>query len=363
VTIRLAQPVLGRAELERVEAVFATGFLTMGPEVARFEEALAGACDTTHAVAVSSGTAALHLAVLAAGLGPGDDVLVPAYTFPATANVVRLAGARPVFCDVDPRTGVAGADQLAAARTPATRAVLVVHLFGFPVEMDPVLRLAAEHGWRVLEDAAGALGSTDAGRPAGGIGFAGCLSFHPRKLVTTGEGGAVVTNDATVAATCRSLRHHGLSEGSVLRPGFNYRLSDIQATIGVPQVARLADIVARREALAAAYDELLSGVDGVEPPPRPARDGARHSWQAYVAQVDPDRRDAVLAALRARGIEAQIGTYDVATQPAYADRAGVFAGADRRARGDLALPFHDLLTSDEQRTVADELAAAIRAAG
>ena len=305
-SVPLAHPALGEPELDRVRQVFSTGFLTMGPEVERFESALAAACDTAHAVAVSSGTAALHLAVLATGIGPGDDVIVPAYTFPATANAVRLAGARPVFCDVDPLTGVAGRDEIAAVATPATSAVMVVHLFGYPVEMAPIVGLAGEQGWRVIEDAAGALGSIDAGRPAGGIGLAGCLSFHPRKLVTTGEGGAVVTGDGDVAARCRRLRHHGIEGGAVQEPGFNYRLSDIQAAIGVPQLERLEDIVARRASLADAYDDLLGNVDGVVPPPRPqaaatpATAGRRTSRRSTRPGATPSSRSSGQAVSRRR---------------------------------------------------------------
>jgi perosamine synthetase len=360
VNVRLAQPMLGEPELAGVAAVLASGFLTMGPEVVGFEQDLADACGTEFAVAVSSGTAALHLAVLAADLGPDDDVIVPAYTFPATANVVRLAGARVVFCDVDPQTGVAGRDEIAAVLTPQTRAILGVHLFGFPLDMDPLLELARDNDAVVIEDAAGALGSLDRGRPIGGLGLAGCLSFHPRKLVTTGEGGAIVTNDAAVAARCRRLRHHGIEGGVLHEPGYNYRLSDIHAVIGRPQVARLADIVARRQELAVAYDELLRDVPGVAAPPRPsAGRSARHSWQAYVTQLDPVIRDEVLASLRGDGVEVQVGTYDVATQPAYGEDAAAFPGARLRAGGDLALPFHELLQPAEMEHVVEALGVAV----
>ncbi|MDQ3992735.1 MAG: aminotransferase class I/II-fold pyridoxal phosphate-dependent enzyme, partial [Actinomycetota bacterium] len=206
--IRLAFPELGAAELEEVRAVLESGALTMGPKVAELEELVAAACGVEHAVAVSNGTAALHLAVLALGLGAGDEVIVPAYTFPATANVVRLAGATPVLVDVDPATFNLDVDRVAEAVTPRTKAVLAVHLFGRPLDW-ATLRDAVPPRVHLLEDAAGALGARWQGRPCGGLGTLGCLSFHPRKIVTTGEGGAVLCAHEELADAVRALRHHG----------------------------------------------------------------------------------------------------------------------------------------------------------
>ncbi|MBA3841784.1 MAG: aminotransferase class I/II-fold pyridoxal phosphate-dependent enzyme, partial [Actinobacteria bacterium] len=226
--IRLGWPDVGQPELDEVAGVLESGMLTMGPKVGEFEAEVARACAVEHALAVTSGTAALHLAVLALGLEPGDEILVPAYTFPATGNVVTLAGLKPVLVDVDPET--MNIDPAQVEVGPRTKAVLAVHLFGRPA---PLEDLPSE--LLVIEDAAGALGAQRRGRACGGLGLIGCLSFHPRKIVTTGEGGAVTTNDARVAAVARQLRHHGWDGKPVADmpvPGLNYRLADILCAIG-----------------------------------------------------------------------------------------------------------------------------------
>ena len=348
--IRLAWPDVGVEEAAAVAEVLETGQLTMGPKVAELEAALAEACGVEHALVVSSGTAALHLAVLALGLGPGDEVLVPAYTFPATANVVAHAGARPVLVDVDPETMNLDAERAAEAVTARTKAVLVVHLFGRPVEWE-ALREAVPPEVRLVEDAAGALGARRQGRPCGGLGELGCLSFHPRKIVTTGEGGAVTTPDGELAQRIRETRDHGIDrrgEFEIATPGLNYRLSDILCAVGLPQLRRLEELLAAREQLAAAYEERLRGL--VQTPS--AAPGDRHGRQAYVVQLD--RRDEALEALRAEGIEAQIGTYALHRLAAYADQ-GPFPGADRCFERALALPFHTRLTEPELDRVAQVL--------
>ena len=339
--IRLAWPDVGPEELAQVAEVLDSGMLTMGPKVAELEAELARACVVEHAVAVSSGTAALHLAVLALGIGPGDDVLVPAYTFPATANVVALVGARPVLADVDPET--MNLDPARVEVGPRTKAIIAVHLFGRPARLDELPDAP------VLEDAAGALGAKRAGRPCGGLGTLGCLSFHPRKVVTTGEGGAVTTNDERTADAVRQMRHHGWRGDDMPQPGLNYRLSDILCAVGIPQVRRLDELVAARARLAAAYEERLLHLPLVLPR---ADDGDTHGWQAYVVQVA--RRDEVLAALRAQGIEAQIGTYALHRLGAYRDQ-GSFPGADRAFERALALPFHSRLNESDLDRVAEAL--------
>jgi perosamine synthetase len=347
--IRLAWPALGEEELAAVAEVFASGQLTMGPKVAEFEAALAAACEVDHAVAVSSGTAALHLSVLALGIGPGDEVIVPAYTFPATANVVAMAGARPVLADVDRETMNLRPEAVAQALTDRTRAVLVVHLFGRPARWEE-LDAAVPERVALLEDAAGALGARRGGRPCGGLGRLAALSFHPRKIVTTGEGGAVTTNDGELAEAIRSMRHHGWRGADMPAPGLNYRLPDILCALGTSQIARLDELLAERERLAAAYAERLAGV--VETPT--ADEGDRHGLQAYVVQLDG--RDAAIEALRSAGIEAQIGTYALHRLTAYRDH-GPFLGADACYEHALALPFHNRLTEEEIDRVADVLAA------
>jgi perosamine synthetase len=345
--VRLARPDTGAEEAAAVAEVLESGMLTMGAKVGELEDELARACEVGHAIAVSSGTAAIHLAVLALGIGPGDEVIVPAYTFPATANVVALAGATPVLVDVDLETFNLDPAQLEV--TPRTKAVMPVHLFGRPARLDQLPDLP------VIEDAAGALGARRQGRACGGLGIAGCLSFHPRKIVTTGEGGAVTTNDPELAERVRSLRHHGWSPSNAYDDmpagGFNYRLSDILCAVGIPQVRRLEELLAARQRVAAGYADRLRDLPLVLPS---VDDGDRHGWQAYVIQLD--RRDEAMAALRARGIQCQIGTYALHRLSAYRDQ-GSFPGADACFERALALPFHTRLTDSELDRVAAALTA------
>jgi perosamine synthetase len=345
--VRLAKPEVGEEELAEMAAVLETGQLTMGPKVEEFERLLAGASGTAHAVAVSSGTAALHVAVLALGIGPGDEVLVPAYTFPATGNVVALAGARPVLVDVDPVTMNIDPEDAARRLTARTKAVLAVHLFGRPARVEELT------GAPMLEDAAGALGASRGGRRCGSLGRLACFSFHPRKIVTTGEGGAVTTDDAALAEASRSLRHHGWSPSAsyvdMPAPAFNYRLSDVLCALGIPQLRRLDELLAARERIAAGYAERLAHLDVVLPSADP---GDRHGLQAYVVQVD--RRDDVMASLRAQGIQCQIGTYALHRLGAYRDQ-GPFPGADAAFERALALPLHGALGEGDLDRVADAL--------
>jgi dTDP-4-amino-4,6-dideoxygalactose transaminase len=341
--IRLARPDVGEAELAEIAAVLESGQLTMGPKVEELEALLAHAAGTTNAVAVSSGTAALHLAVLALGLGDGDEVLVPAYTFPATANVVALAGARPVLVDVDPETMNMDPEDAARRVTSRTRAVLAVHLFGRPARLEELPDLP------LLEDAAGALGAEHRGRPCGGLGLVGCFSFHPRKIVTTGEGGAVTANDDELAERVRSMRHHGWSHDDMPAGAYNYRLSDVLCALGIPQLRRLDELLAARERIASGYAERLAGLEVTLPAPD---EGDRHGWQAYVIQLDG--RDAVMEALRAQGIQCQIGTYALHRLGAYRDQ-GSFPGADAAYERALALPLHSRLTEEELDRVAEAL--------
>ena len=343
--IRLGWPDTGERELAEVAEVLESGMLTMGPKVAEFEAEIARICEVEHAIAVTSGTAALHLAVLAFELEPGDEVVVPAYTFPATANVVALAGLKPVLADVDPET--MNIDPAKIEVGPRTKALLAVHLFGRPLPLHDL-----PDGVPLLEDAAGALGARYRGRACGGLGVAGCLSFHPRKIVTTGEGGAVTTSDDRFADRVRQMRNHGwrsLVPPDMPAPGLNYRLSDILCAVGIPQLERLDELLAARTRVADGYAERLAHLPVVLPR---ADEGDVHGWQAYVLQVDD--RDRLLEALRAQGIEAQIGTYALHRLGAYADQ-GAFPSADRVFDRALALPFHTRLTESDLDRVAASL--------
>ena len=347
--VRLAFPELGEEELAEVRAVFESGALTMGPKVEELEQLVAAACGVEHAVAVSNGTAALHLAVLALGIGDGDEVIVPAYTFPATANVVRLAGATPVLVDVDPATFNLDVGKVYDAVTPRTKAVLAVHLFGRPLDWEE-LQSAVPPDVLLLEDAAGALGAKWRGMPCGGLGAAGCLSFHPRKIVTTGEGGAVTTSDGELAASVRRLRHHGIDAGADIKaPSTNYRLADILCAIGIPQLRRLDELLAERTRIAEGYTERLRELVDVPD----ADEGDTHGWQAYVIRLD--RKGEALETLRAEGIEVQIGTYALHRLSAYRDQ-GPFPGADAAFDRALALPLHSRLTDADLDRVAEGIA-------
>jgi perosamine synthetase len=274
-------------------------------------------------------------------------VLVPAYTFPATANVVALAGLRPVLVDVDPVT--MNIDPAKLEVGPRTRAVMAVHLFGRPAPVEALPDLP------ILEDAAGALGARRRGRACGSLGLLGCLSFHPRKIVTTGEGGAVTTGDGRIAETVRRVRNHGWLPGfaDLPAPGLNYRLADVLCALGIPQLQRLPELLAARTRVAAGYTERLRELPVVLPE---ADEGDMHGWQAYVLQVE--RRDDVLDALRAQGIEAQIGTFALQLLGAYRDQ-GFFAGAQHAYEHALALPLHTRLTESDLDRVAGVLDRAV----
>lgn len=271
-------PWLGEEEAKAASDAVLSGWVAQGPRVAEFERAFAERVGAEHAVAVSSCTTALHLSLVALGLGPGDEVVVPSLSFIATANAVRYVGAKPVFADVDPATGNLTPATVDAVRTPRTKAVLVVHQGGVPADVHALRASCADWDLPLVEDAACAIGSTVGGKPVGHGALIAAWSFHPRKLVTTGEGGMVTTDDAEWAARLRRLREHGMNASaadrhasnkpvleSYLEVGYNYRMTDVQAAIGLVQLGKLDAMIARRRELAARYDELLRDVSGLTP--------------------------------------------------------------------------------------------------
>lgn len=350
--IPLARPLLGDEELAALAPVLASGWLVQGPRVAAFEQLVADRVGVAHAVACSSGTAALHLALLALELPPGSRVALPSYTFPATANAVLLAGHEPLLLDVRPDTfnldPSAVREALDADAPPA--ALLPVHQFGQPAELGEVLRLCAERGLPVIEDAACALGATalldGVDRGAGSLGTLGCFSFHPRKIITTGEGGVVTTDDPELADRLRSLRNHGMrrDEDGVRfeRTGLNYRLSELHAALGVVQMGRLDDILADRRRIAAGY---LARIEALHPlgllPPTVA-EGVTPTWQTFAVRLPAGASlGGTIEGLRERGVQASVGAHAVHRQPAFARCAGchgALAGADACHEGVLALP-------------------------
>jgi dTDP-4-amino-4,6-dideoxygalactose transaminase len=364
VPIPLARPWTGDDELDEIRSVLASGHLTQGPKVEEFERLVAAHTGSRYAFATSSCTTAMHLALVALGIGPGDEVLVPDFTFPATANVVVQQGAVPVLVDVEPGTYNIDASQLKAHLTARTRAVMPVHLFGLSADLDPVMEFAREHGLAVLEDAACALGATYKSRPCGAVGDLGCFSFHPRKVITTGEGGMVVTDRDDLAERLAILRSHGgIRTGGRFvfeEAGFNYRLSDVHAALGTAQMRRLPEILSRRWALAALLTDRLATIPGVSPPEVP--EWAGHVFQAYVVCLDEGiDRDRVVAELRHRGVESTVGTYALHTEPffrrAYGYEPGQLPYSRAAARQSLALPlFPEMLEAQVDR-VADCLRA------
>jgi perosamine synthetase len=345
-----ARPVIGDAEIDAAVRVLRSGNVAQGPEVAAFEAEFAALVAGRHCVAVNSGTSALLLALIGLRIGPGDEVIVPSFTFAATANAVRLAGATPVFADIDPDTFCLDPDATAAAIGPRTAAIMPVHLYGHPADMARIGGLAARYQLAVVEDAAQAHGARYAGRPAGSFGL-GCFSFYATKNITTGEGGAITTNDSGLADRLRVLRNQGMRERYVYEMvGHNYRMSDLHAAIAMPQLDRVDRNIAARQANAQALSEGLAGLPGLSTPTQ--LEGRTHVWHQYTVQVDEQARigrDELAAGLGERGIGC--GVYYpklVSDYTCYRDHPRVIAEdtpvAARIARQCLSLPVHTALT-------------------
>jgi dTDP-4-amino-4,6-dideoxygalactose transaminase len=360
------RPWLGAEEAEAAAAAVASGWVAQGPRVAQFEAAFAEAIGVEHAVAVSSCTAALHLALLVAGIGPGDEVVVPSLSFIATTNAVRYVGATPVFADVDPATQNLTPESIEPVLTGRTRALILVDQAGIPADLDAVRSLADPRGITVIEDAACAAGATYRGRPAGAGAQLATFSFHPRKLLTTGEGGMITTPDAQVAARLRRLREHGMNVSAAQRHqsrqpvieeyvevGFNFRMTDVQAAIGLVQLGKLGATVARRRELASRYQRLLPANPGMLTAADPDYGTTNYQsfWVALPADF-PVTRDYLLRALADAEISARRGIMAAHLEPAYRGHSHApLPVTERLTGGSLILPlFHDL-TEPEQDAV------------
>jgi perosamine synthetase len=368
--IPLSSPDIDENDIAAVVAVLRGSRLSLGPALQDFEREFADYVRSPHAVAVSSGTAGLHLGLLALGIEPGDEVIVPSFTFIAVANAIRYVGAAPVFADVDADTLNMDPESVERAITARTRALVIVHTFGYPADMTRLLDLAERNNLRVIEDACEAIGAEYKGQKAGTFGDAGVFAFYPNKQITTGEGGLVVTKDATVAASLRSLRNQGRRSTEDwfehVDLGYNYRLSEMNCALGLAQLRRVETILATRASVAAAYGDRLRGVRELVLPARPSSD-RRISWFVYVVRLNEQftrrQRDDVMHRLTEHGIGCGRYFAPIHLQGAY--RFTALASlrlpvTEAQAERALALPFFNRITSSQIAEVCEHLLESIR---
>jgi perosamine synthetase len=381
--VPITKAVFDHQEMEILAEPLKSGWVVQGPFVRQFEEAFAAYTNSAHAIACTSCTTALHMALVALGIGPGDEVIVPAFTWIATANVVEYAGARPIFCDIDLASFNLDVNQLERRRTKRTRAIIPVHLFGLPVDMRPLLEWANQYNLSIVEDAACGFGARYEGQHVGTFGEFGCFSFHPRKAITTGEGGMILTQDAKPAELCRSLRDHGASKSDLARHqgkaafllsefnqlGFNYRMTDLQGALGVAQMQKAAWIQAQRSSRANRYDQLLQHLDWLRRPAVPAQ--VTHGYQSYVCLFSPeepslenvehlhDLRNRLMLRLEEIGISTRQGTHAVTTLGYYQNKYGIkdhdYPQALLADHYSITLPLYAQMTDAEQDYVVENL--------
>ncbi len=351
---------------EDAQAVYETvlsGWLSQGPRVAEFEEEFARYVGCRHAIAVNNGTTALHLVLAAAGISESDEVIVPPLTFVSTANVVLFQNARVVFADIDPQTLNIDVDDVKKKISSKTKAVIPVHLFGQPVDMDPLIEVCEEENILVIEDAAEAHGATYKGRMAGSLGHAGCFSFFPNKNMTTGEGGMVTTNDDELAENMRVYRHQGQKgRYNHVVLGFNYRMTEMQAALGIIQLKRLPWILERKKEIAEFYDEFLEGLLGVEKPLL-APYTTRHAYFLYTLLFKNHDRNKVAAFLDNKGVQTRVCFPPIHIQPYYRERFGYkpedYPKSYKAYTQILNIPTHPKLTIEEQKYIMENINAAI----
>lgn len=371
--IPISLPSLGEEEWLALREPVESGWLTQGPKVAEFERAFAERHKVKHAFAVTSCTTALHLALLALGIKDGDEVLVPAFTWVATANAVLFCNAKPVLVDVDPLTFNIDPSQIAEKLTDRTKAIIPVHLFGLCADIQAIRAVAPD--LKIVEDAACASGAECFDVPAGGLGDIGCFSFHPRKSITTGEGGMVTTNDDELAEKINRLRNHGASISEEQRHhgpkpyilpefevvGYNYRMTDLQGALGTVQLGKLDQFIKERDQWAKFYTKELEAVSWLQTPLVP--EGYRHGWQSYVLMIDeskaPHKRNDLMEILQQRGISTRPGTHAVHTLRYYAEAFGHkpedYPGALDCAQYSMAIPLHNRMSADDFSFVVDTL--------
>ncbi len=371
--IQISTPDLGEEEWQALREPLFSGWVTQGPKVKEFETLFAQRHQVKHALAVSNCTTALHLALLACGVREGDEVLVPAFTWVSTANAVLYCNATPVFVDVDPITFNIAPEKIAAAITSKTKAIIPVHLFGLCADIDAIKRIAPQ--LKIVEDGACAAGAALHNRPAGSLGDLGCFSFHPRKSVTTGEGGMITTNDDALAAEVDRLRNHGASISEEQRHkgprpyilpefevvGYNYRMTDLQGAVGVVQLKKLDRYIDERQRRAEWYAEQLKSIPWLRTPV--VADGYKHGWQSFVTFVDesksPMKRNDIMEYLQQRGISTRPGTHAVHMLQYYANRYNIkpsdFPGAQAANDFSMAIPLHNRMNDDDYAYIVNAL--------
>jgi dTDP-4-amino-4,6-dideoxygalactose transaminase len=367
--IQISQPSMGQEEWEATREPIFSGWITQGPKVKRFEEMFAKRHEVKHALAVSNCTTALHLALVALGVGPGDEVIVPAFTWVSTANAVMYCGAMPVFVDVDPITFNIDVNKIREKITAKTKAVIPVHLFGLCADVDKIKQIAPD--LKIVEDGACAAGSALNGRPAGSLGDIGCFSFHPRKSVSTGEGGMLTTNNDELAETLNRLRNHGASISEEQRHkgpkpyilpefdmvGYNYRMTDIQGAVGVVQLGKLDQFIDEREKWARYYNEQFRDIDWLRTPDYDSR--YKHGWQSYVLFIDetkaPVKRNDLMEYLQQHGVSTRPGTHAVHMLGYYAKTFGIkphdYPGAFASNEFSMSIPLHNKMSEADYQYV------------
>ncbi|MGQ9489408.1 MAG: DegT/DnrJ/EryC1/StrS family aminotransferase [Anaerolineae bacterium] len=351
--IPISKPFIGEAETQAVLEVLASSYLVQGPRTAMLEEKFAAVCGTRYAIATANGTTALHVALLANGIGPGDEVITTPFTFQASVNSIIYTGARPVFVDIAEDTFNINPELIEAAITPRTKAIMPVHLYGYPCDMDAILAIADRHGLLIIEDAAQAIGATYKGKRVGSFGT-GCFSLYATKNVMSGEGGMITTDDEAVAQRCRMIRNHGMQRRYYHEMlGFNFRMSDLHAAIGLAQLDRLEEFTARRRANAAYFNAHITSV--ITPQVRP---GYGHVWHQYTIRVDGGRdRDAAVKQLNEAGVGTGIFYPIPANRQSYLREMGLggetLPVAERLAKEVISLPVHPQLTQADLEQIVE----------
>ncbi len=368
--IPITKPYLGEEEKQVVSQVIESGWVSQGPKVAEFEERFAEYVGARYAVATTSCTTALHAAIAVSGLGPGDEVIVPSLSFIATANSVVYCNAIPVFADIDPETCNIDVEKIEGAITKKTKAIMPVHQMGLPADLDSIQKIADKYNLIVIEDAACAIGSEYKGKKIGGHGNIACFSFHPRKIITTGEGGMITTDDPEIAARLRRFRHHGMSVSDIERHvankiiietypdlGYNYRMTDIQAAMGLEQVKRLPFIIKMRRQIAGIYDEELSKIPYVRVPQVPTY--AFHNYQSYwieLLESAPVDRNMLMSKLLEKGIATRRGIMAIHMEPYYKGYSRLsLPTTEKITMNTVLLPLYPTLSSEEQSYITNSL--------